>query len=215
MRETIRYWLLFLWQTAQVALWAILIVAVIFLARVDVSRMNLSPYLLPTVITACTALPQLICGPGAHILYMPLQLAMGETRRNILWGYLLSLFLYALPPAGICGALVALSPAIPHRTGLALGLLLVQILAGAFSNVLGVLYAKFRVIACFIIGLVSACIGGGFVRISLLDIYSDMLSLDFLSQSGVLTGLAIAAAVLLAAGVVFTALRLRRLEVKL
>lgn len=215
MRETIRYWLLFLWQTAKVALWAILFIGVIILIRVDFSELNISPYLLPMVITVSAALSQMISGPGAHILYMPLQLAMGETRRNILWGYLASLFFFALPPAAVCGALVAFSPGVPRRGGLAIALLLVQLLAGAFSNILGVLYVKFRFIACFIIGAVSACIGGGYVRISMLNLYSDSLSLDFLSRSGVLTGLAIAAAALLIAGGVFTALRLRRLEVKL
>ena len=55
MRETIRYWLLFLWQTAKIALWAVLLIGIIFLARVDFSQMNLSPYLLPAIITASAA----------------------------------------------------------------------------------------------------------------------------------------------------------------
>ena len=215
MRETIRYWLLYLWQIAQIALWSALFIGVIVLARVDFTEMRLSPYLIPAVITASAALPQLICGPGAHILYMPLQLALGETRRNIFWGYLSGLLLCAAVPAGVCGALLTLTPGVPHRLGLTLGLLLVQLLSGAFSSVLGVLYAKFKIIACFIIGAVSACVGGGFVSISMLNIYSDSLSLDFLSRGGVLAGMAAAAAVLLAAGAFFTALRLRRLEVKL
>lgn len=134
MRETIRYWLRFLWETAKIALWAVLLIGIIFLARVDFSQMNLSPYLLPAIITASAALPQMICGPGAYTLYMPLQLAMGETRRNVFWGYLASILVYALPPAGICGALLALSPGVPNRLGLTLGLLLVQLLSGAFSR---------------------------------------------------------------------------------
>lgn len=215
MRETIRYWLLFLWQTAKIALWAVLFIGIIFLARVDFSRMSLSPYLLPTIITASAALPQLICGPGAYTLYMPLQLALGETRRNVFWGYLTSILVYALPPAGVCGALLALSPSVPNRLGLTLGLLLVQLLSGAFSSILGVLYAKFKIIACFIIGVVSACAGGGFVTINMLNIFSDKLSLSFLGQGDVLTVLAVTAAVLLLAGAVLTGLRLRRLEVKL
>lgn len=215
MRETIRYWLLFLRETAKIALWAVLFILIIFLARVDLSEMNISPYLIPTVITAGTVLPQMICGPGAHILYMPLQLALGETRRRVFWGYFAGLLLYALVPSGLCGVLLALSAGVPRRLGLALGLLLVQLLSGAFSCVLGVLYAKFKIIACFIIGAVSACVGGGFVSVSMLDIYSDKLSLDFLSRGSVLGVLAALTAALLAAGAVFTALRLRRLEVKL
>ena len=215
MRETIRYWLRFLWETAKIALWAVLLIGIIFLAQVDFSQMNLSPYLLPAIITASAALPQMICGPGAYTLYMPLQLAMGETRRNVFWGYLASILVYALPPAGICGALLALSPGVPNRLGLTLGLLLVQLLSGAFSSILGVLYAKFKIIACFIIGVVSACAGGGFVTINMLNIFSDKLSLSFLGQGDVLTVLAVTAAVLLLAGAVLTGLRLRRLEVKL
>ena len=215
MRETIRYWLLILWQTAQVALWAVLFIAVIFLARMDFSRGSFSPYLMPTVITASAALCQMICGPGAHILYMPMQLALGETRRRVLWGYLASLILYALPPAGICGILLTLHPGVPGRLGLAAGLLLVQLLAGAASSLLGVLYARWKIIGCFVIGAVSACVGGGFVSISTLNLFSDGLSLAFLGQGSALTGMAAAAAALLAQGGLLTALRLRRLEVKL
>lgn len=215
MRETIRYWLLTIWQTAQVALWAVLFIAVIFLARVDLSRGSLSPYLMPAVVTAAAALCQMICGPGTHILYMPMQLALGETRQNVLLGYLASLFLYALPVAGVCGILLALSPGVPNRPALALGLLLVQLIAGAASTLLGVLYARFKIIACFVIGAVSACAGGGFVSISTLNLFSNGLSLAFLGRGTVLAGMAIAAAVLLALGALLTALRLRRLEVKL
>lgn len=215
MRETIRYWLLTLWQTVQVALWAVLFIGVIFLARVDFSQGGISSYLLPAVITTSAALSQMLCGPGMHILYMPVQLALGETRRNILVGYLAGLVLYALAPAVLCALLLALSPAVPNRLALALGLLLVQLLSGAASNLLGVIYARWKLIGCFIIGAVSACIGGGFVSIGMLDLFSDRLSLAFLGRGSVLAGMAVAVAALLALGGLLTALRLRRLEVKL
>ena len=49
----------------------------------------------------------------------------------------------------------------------------------------------------------------------MLNIFSDKLSLSFLGQGDVLMVLALSAAALLLTGAVFTALRLRRLEVKL
>ena len=127
MRRNLRFWTRYACESAvvELALTAVFTLIAVFSADgLDFKALaSVGPYFF------CFAaiFTMMMINTGSQSLYVPLLLAMGETRRNVFWGYLASILVYALPPAGICGALLALSPGVPNRLGLTLGLLITNI----------------------------------------------------------------------------------------
>jgi len=212
MRESIRYWLDVLWQNVQVVLIFLAVLAAIVLVRWDFTREPFPFDVLAGAITYSTAFVHVLGSYGVHMLYMPLQLTLGETRRHIFKGYMLNVVFYAMASTAAAEAVLALSGR-GALFSIGLGVLLFQLTVGGVSCLVGTLYVRFKLVGMILIGLCSG-VAGGWVSYSGLSGRILMGSVGFLSGGRTQAVLALLAAALLSFGGWLTYRRLRRLEAR-
>lgn len=213
MRKSAKFWLRFSLQSLQMALFAAVLIAVFFLAQADLSDGMLPADLLPLTVCFAILFIMIINGSGIHMTYIPLMLGFGEQRKTVYRG--LMAFLLAVPAVAVL--LAALLWAVhPRSEGWLANLpvLFLLLLVGTLiGNGIGLLYARFRVIAILIIGIVSGCFGGT-LSLFLADNNFYVIS-AVLDWHRLWIWLLAAAAVLLAVNLFFSWRRIRSMEVKL
>ena len=190
-----------------------------------VSALGAQPEALPGVLM-CTpyylslgcSIGLVLCCFSIHISYLPLILAMGGTRREAFWGFLLCRLAVVAAAALVSLLVWVLLPGDVARDGLAVLplLALLMLLSSHMGSLMGILYQRWRGLGILVLAVLSGVVGAG----ASITVMSSSRGAALLSQWMGPIGTWIAAGAVLwlllgAADLLLTRNTLRRREVKL
>ena len=218
MKRNLRFWTRYTWECTGV----VLCVTVVLAALCAFSEENLD------VRTFATATPYFLCvstvfcilmgNSGTHTLYVPLLLSMGETRKNVLAGFLYFRGLIIAVTTALCALIWLAAPGEASAVGLRSipTILCVLLTCSNLGSIMGTLFVKWKWAGMIVIIIICG-VGGGLVGFA--SAAGGVLLTNALELAVYLAAtpwwLAAAAAVSLGLDLGFQWLLLRRREVKL
>ncbi len=218
MKRNLRFWTRYTWECTGV----VLCVTVVLAALCAFSEENLD------VRTFATATPYFLCvstvfcilmgNSGTHTLYVPLLLSMGETRKNVLAGFLYFRGLIIAVTTALCALIWLAAPGEASAVGLRSipTILCVLLTCSNLGSIMGTLFVKWKWAGMIMIIIICG-VGGGLVGFA--SAAGGVLLTNALELAVYLAAtpwwLAAAAAVSLGLDLGFQWLLLRRREVKL
>jgi len=223
MKRNLRFWTRYVWESAEVDLVLVAILVVLTLLGATSSPWEQLAGVLPYYLFLAGTMCMFLCNVGVQSVYLPLLLSMGETRKNVFWGFqygrlltivsvgVLSLLLWLLIPGEASAAGLQSMPS----------LLLFSAAISCLGNILGTLQTKCKWVSIVFIVILCGGLGGvvGGVFVNLGKNGLDQLMEFFTWLSAALASppwwLVLATAILLAIDLVFHWLLLRRQEVKI
>lgn len=218
MKRNLRFWTRYTWECTGL----VLCVTVVLAALCAFSEENLD------VRTFATATPYFLCvstvfcilmgNSGTHTLYVPLLLSMGETRKNVLAGFLYFRGLIIAVTTALCALIWLAAPGEASAVGLRSipTILCVLLTCSNLGSIMGTLFVKWKWAGMIVIIIICG-VGGGLVGFA--SAAGGVLLTNALELAVYLAAtpwwLAAAAAVSLGLDLGFHWLLLRRREVKL
>ncbi len=219
MKRNLKFWTRYTWESAGMVLCtaAVLVVASLFSAE----GLDFAVFatVVPYYLCVAAVFVMMMVNSGAQTLSVPLLLAMGETRRNILLGFHYYRALIIAVTLALCSVIWLLAPGEVSAVGLRSipTILCTLAIASALGSIMGTLFIKWKwagmtliIILCGAAGGTvgfAGATGGGFNVLQILEIVSCLETLPW--------WLLAAAPASLALDVGFQWLILRRQEVKL
>lgn len=118
---------------------------------------------MPYYLSIGCAFALILCCFAIHISYMPLVIAMGSTRREAFWGFLLCRLSVVAAASVLSLLLWLLLPGDIARDGMKLLPLLVwmMLLAASLGSLMGLLYQKWRWLGILVLAILSGVVGAG------------------------------------------------------
>jgi hypothetical protein len=218
-KRNLKFWTRYTWESAGMVLCtaAVLVVASLFSAE----GLDFAVFatVVPYYLCVAAVFVMMMVNSGAQTLSVPLLLAMGETRRNILLGFHYYRALIIAVTLALCSVIWLLAPGEVSAVGLRSipTILCTLAIASALGSIMGTLFIKWKwagmtliIILCGAAGGTvgfAGATGGGFNVLQILEIVSCLETLPW--------WLLAAAPASLALDVGFQWLILRRQEVKL
>lgn len=218
MKRNLRFWTRYTWECTGV----VLCITVVLAALCAFSEENLD------VRTFATATPYFLCvsavfcilmgNSGTHTLYVPLLLSMGETRKNVLAGFLYFRGLIIAVTTALCALIWLAAPGEASAVGLRSipTILCVLVTCSNLGSIMGTLFVKWKWAGMIMIIIICG-VGGGLVGFA--SAAGGVLLTNALELAVYLAAtpwwLAAVAAVSLGLDLGFQWLLLRRREVKL
>ncbi|MCI9166174.1 MAG: hypothetical protein HFF64_09315 [Oscillospiraceae bacterium] len=218
MKRNLRFWTRYTWECTGV----VLCITVVLAALCAFSEENLD------VRTFATATPYFLCvstvfcilmgNSGTHTLYVPLLLSMGETRKNVLAGFLYFRGLIIAVTTALCALIWLAAPGEASAVGLRSipTILCVLLTCSNLGSIMGTLFVKWKWAGMIVIIIICG-VGGGLVGFA--SAAGGVLLTNALELAVYLAAtpwwLAAVAAVSLGLDLGFQWLLLRRREVKL
>jgi hypothetical protein len=217
-KRNLRFWTRYTWECTGL----VLCVTVVLAALCAFSEENLD------VRTFATATPYFLCvstvfcilmgNSGTHTLYVPLLLSMGETRKNVLAGFLYFRGLIIAVTTALCALIWLAAPGEASAVGLRSipTILCVLLTCSNLGSIMGTLFVKWKWAGMIVIIIICG-VGGGLVGFA--SAAGGVLLTNALELAVYLAAtpwwLAAVAAVSLGLDLGFQWLLLRRREVKL
>ena len=218
MKRNLRFWTRYTWECTGL----VLCVTVVLAALCAFSEENLD------VRTFATATPYFLCvstvfcilmgNSGTHTLYVPLLLSMGETRKNVLAGFLYFRGLIIAVTTALCALIWLAAPGEASAVGLRSipTILCVLLTCSNLGSIMGTLFVTWKWAGMIVIIIICG-VGGGLVGFA--SAAGGVLLTNALELAVYLAAtpwwLAAVAAVSLGLDLGFQWLLLRRREVKL
>ena len=164
MKRNLRFWTRYTWECTGL----VLCVTVVLAALCAFSEENLD------VRTFATATPYFLCvstvfcilmgNSGTHTLYVPLLLSMGETRKNVLAGFLYFRGLIIAVTTALCALIWLAAPGEASAVGLRSipTILCVLLTCSNLGSIMGTLFVKWKWAGMIVIIIICG-VGGGLV----------------------------------------------------
>jgi len=163
-KRNLRFWTRYTWECTGL----VLCVTVVLAALCAFSEENLD------VRTFATATPYFLCvstvfcilmgNSGTHTLYVPLLLSMGETRKNVLAGFLYFRGLIIAVTTALCALIWLAAPGEASAVGLRSipTILCVLLTCSNLGSIMGTLFVKWKWAGMIVIIIICG-VGGGLV----------------------------------------------------
>ncbi len=162
MRRNLKFWTRYTWENAEILLAVTALLGVLMLLGRERPAWDVFAARVPYLLLMSGCFTLYIVNTSSHQLYIPLLIAMGETRRNILYGFLYYRLLAIAGTLAACGLIWGLIPGEISREGLRhLPILLVtMLLASALGSIAGTLTVRWKWVALVAIMIPSGIFGG-------------------------------------------------------
>ena len=127
-----------------------------------------------------------LCCFSIHISYVPLVLAMGSTRREAFWGFLLCRLAVVVVAVALSLLVWIFVPGDVARDGRKLLplLSLILLLTASLGSLMGLLYQKWKGLGIVLLALVCGAVGGGCAMLVMSDSYSVPLFPSWMGPLG-------------------------------
>lgn len=219
MKRNLRFWTWYTWEGIQ----AVVLVLVILLAAsaVGASHLELSALaaLAPAYLLLAAGMCIIMLNYGTQVVYIPLLISLGETRRNIFLGYHYYRVLIIAVAMGVSALVWALVPGAVSSLGLRNipSILAILVITSALGSMMGTVYAKWKWAATVLLVLVFGAFGGvgGYSIAGGGEDVAGLIGKGAQALTAFPWWLGLAALLSLAADMAFQWLLLRRQEVKL
>lgn len=220
MKRNLKFWTQYTWESIGVEFIMTAVLAVIAVFGTEGVDFKLFASVVPFFLCIAAAFGMMLVNSSAQVLYVPLLLSMGETRRNVLLGFHYYRALIIAVTAALCGLIWLLVPGEVSATGLRSipTLLCILIITGALGSILGTLFTRWKWLGTILIIVLCGFAGGavGFAGVSAADGLAVSVTLDIAAYLVHLPWwLIVTALAALAADIAFQWMLLRRQEVKL
>ena len=214
MSRNLRYWSKFSLQNLMIAGLFILIALVLAVGWSEEGGME-GLAILPGMALMGMLFSFLAFGCGVVVLYLPLLVSLGETRRNVALGYHYYLFLTALLGTALWAVLSLAAGAGQEVLSGVPVVLAIQVIVAMAGSLVGVVYARYKWVGVAMIALLAGGTAGVFSFLMASNIMEEntFLSFDFRLDSPWLLLLAAVVVAVLEIGIFW--LHFRRREVKL
>ena len=191
MKRNLKFWTRYTWESAGMVLCtaAVLVVASLFSAE----GLDFAVFatVVPYYLCVAAVFVMMMVNSGAQTLSVPLLLAMGETRRNILLGFHYYRALIIAVTLALCSVIWLLAPGEVSAVGLRSipTILCTLAIASALGSIMGTLFIKWKwagmtliIILCGAAGGTvgfAGATGGGFNVLQILEIVSCLETLPW------------------------------------
>lgn len=219
MKRNLRFWTRYTWEGMPAVL--IVLAILLVLSAIGASRLELTALAAtaPAYLLLAAGLTIIMLNYGTQVVYIPLLISMGETRRNIFLGYHFHRILIIAVAVGISALIWALVPGEISRLGLSNipSILAILVAASSLGSILGTIYFKWKWVATVLLVVVFGTFGGvgGFSVAGGGEDVAQIVEKAALLLAEFPWWLALAAVAALAADAAFQWLLLRKQEVRL
>lgn len=219
MRRSLRFWTRFTWENTYVELGLAALIALAVSLGMDQFQVEAVAAVVPYYLFLAAAVVIILVNTSMQVLYIPLLLSFGETRRRVFLGFQYFRVLVIAVAAVLSALIWLLIPGEVSRMGLESlpTLLTLLVVSSSVGSLLGTLHTKCRWASTVVLMVIFGLLGGG-VGVAVSN-GINMGIVTTVDLAGYLTDLpwwlAAAALVLLALDETFHWLALRRQQVKL
>ena len=219
MKRNLRFWARYTWEGLQMVL--IVLAILLVLSAIGASRLELTALAAtaPAYLLLAAGLTTIMLNYSTQVVYIPLLISMGETRRNLFLGYHFYRVLIIAAAVVVSALIWALVPDEISRLGLSnIPTILALLVASAsLGSIMGTIYFKWKWAATILLVAVFGTFGGvgGFAVAGGGEDVAQLVGKGAAVLAEFPWWVVLAAVLALAADVVFHWLLLRRQEVKL
>lgn len=219
MKRNLRFWSRYTCESLQAV--ALVLAILLVISIVGASRLELTSLaaLAPAYLLLAAGMCIIMLNYGTQVVYIPMLLSLGETRRNIFMGYHYHRALIIALAVGISSLIWALVPGELSALGLRNipSILAVLVMASALGSIIGTIYARWKWVATVLLVLVFGTFGGvgGFSVAGGGEDVAHLIGKGAQAMASFPWWLGVTALLALAADMAFQWLLLRRQEVKL
>ena len=219
MRRNLKFWTRYTWESSYSQLGVVAVLAVFTAIGAEGLDWGLFTSVIPYYLVVSAVFCMILINYGSQLLYVPLLISMGETRRNIFFGFHYYRLLIISVTLSLCALIWLLVPGEVSAVGLRSipTILVLLVISSSMGSLMGTAFGKWKWVATLFIMLVAGA-GGGLVGYTIMD-GLRLEEASTLELAGYLEKLpwwlAVIAVVVLAGDMVFHWTLLRRQEVKL
>ena len=211
MSRNLRYWSRFTLQNLMVAALFVVLTLVMTVSTEDLTGLSL----LPGMALMGMLFSFLAFGCGVVVLYLPLLVSLGETRRNVALGYHYYLFLTALLGTALWVVLSLAAGAGQEVLSGVPVVLAIQVIVAMAGSLVGIIYARYKWIGVAMIALLAGGTAGIFSFLLASNIMEENTFLSFDFRLGGTWVFLLAAVAVTVLEIFLFWLHFRRREVKL
>lgn len=218
MKRNLKFWTRHTWASIGLDMVMVAIFSAIAVLTNNGIDWSLFVSAVPLFLIIAAIFGMIIINSSTQMLYTPLLLSMGETRRNVFFGSCYFRVLVIGMTTALCGLIWLITPSEISTTGLGslLNIFLVLMSASSIGNFVGTLYVKWKWVGVMLLALVGGVGGalGGFLASSglVIEKLGVLKAASFLQDMP--RWIALVAFGLFAADLFFHWMLLRRQEVK-
>ena len=162
MKRNLRFWTRYTWEGMQTVL--IVLAVLLVLSAIGASRLELTTLAatVPAYLLLAAGLTTILLNYGTQVVYIPLLISMGETRRNLFLGYHFYRALIIAVAVGLSALIWALVPGEISRLGLSNipAILALLVASASLGSILGTIYFKWKWAATILLVVVFGICGG-------------------------------------------------------
>jgi len=219
MKRNLKFWTRYTWESTYTELGIVAVLATLTAIGAEGLEWGLFASVIPYYLVITASFAMVLINYSSQVLYVPLLISMGETRRNIFFGFHYYRLLITSATLLLCSFIWLLVPGEVSAVGLRSipTILTVLVISSSLGSLMGTAFSKWRWVSALFIMLVAG-VGGGIAGFTFVDgiQLEQAITLELVSFLEKLPWwLVVAAVVILAIDVVFHWSLLRKQEVKL
>ena len=162
MKRNLRFWTRYTWEGMQTVL--IVLAVLLVLSAIGASHLELTTLAatVPAYLLLAAGLTTILLNYGTQVVYIPLLISMGETRRNLFLGYHFYRVLIIAVAVGLSALIWALVPGEISRLGLSNipAILALLVTSASLGSIMGTIYFKWKWAATILLVVVFGICGG-------------------------------------------------------
>lgn len=161
-KRGVKFWTRYTWESTYTQFGAVLAMGLVIAIGAEGMDWAVFAAVVPYLLFAAACVCMVLINHSSQILYAPLLISMGETRRNVFFGFHYYRALITLVTLAVCALIWALVPGEIARVGLrSLPTLLAGlVLSSSLGSLLGTAYSRWRWVSVMVIMLIAGCAGG-------------------------------------------------------
>lgn len=162
MKRNLRFWTRFTGESAAGELVVVAVLLAITTLGADRLQLEVVASVVPYFLCVSAVLCMIMINLSCHTLYIPLLLSLGETRRNIFFGFHYYRTLIITVTLALSALIWALAPCDISSIGLHSmpTLLTVLVIASSLGGIMGTLFTKWKWVGMILVVLICGGMGG-------------------------------------------------------
>lgn len=162
MRRSLRFWTRYTWDSSRVVLSALGVLAVLMLVGADSVSWSLFASAIPYGLVLCASLCMVLINYSSQLLYVPLLLSVGETRRNIFIGFHYYRALITGAAVALCALIWLLVPGQVSALGLKSipTVVAMLVLSASLGSIMGTIFGRWPWMSMLCVMILAGVAGG-------------------------------------------------------
>lgn len=170
MKRNLKFWTRYTWESTRAELLVVVILAVFAAIGAEGLEWGLFASVVPYFLIVAAIFFMVLINYSSQFLYVPLLISMGETRRNIFFGFHYYRLLITTVTVALCALIWGLVPGEVSDIGLRSipTILAVLVISSSLGSLMGTAFSKWKWVSTLLIMLVAG-VGGGIAGYTFMD----------------------------------------------